>query len=417
MYRSGGERRRPSAAWPLDATVSVRILHVCPYSDATFGGPVSTLLGLTSAQSRAGDVVTVATASHPSRSHSIIPQLESAGVRVVVTGPHRGTFTRVRDSGALLAAIADADIVHVHGIWENLVVHALRGSAAAGIPSVLRPCGMLTGWSLSRHALRKRLLWRARARNAVASASAIHFASEQERRETRVVPIGAQRVFVEPNGIDVTAYTGGDAARFRARFALPDGAPILLFIGRMHAGKGLDALIDAFVLVGGDVVLVIAGPSDRAYVKKLERAAEEHGVRDRVHFVGMIGASDRRDALAAAHVFILPSEHESFGNSALEALAAGVPSIVTDRVPLASFVAACDAGAVCGISAEQIGHEIRAMLNRIPPFNESAMAAARARASRCAAPFDWALVAARIGDEYRSIVDAERPHRMPGSVS
>jgi glycosyltransferase involved in cell wall biosynthesis len=112
----------------------------------------------------------------------------------------------------------------------------------------------------------------------------------------------------------------------RARLEIPADAPLVLYVGRIAAGKGLDHLLAA-VRELPEAHLVISGPDDR------------HGVStnaDRVHTLPMTDEPPRR-LYPQADVFVLASEGESFGMVAAEAAAAGTPVIVSDRCGVAGF--------------------------------------------------------------------------------
>jgi glycosyltransferase involved in cell wall biosynthesis len=357
---------------------------------------------MATAQREAGASVTVATMQHSHTAHSVIGELRDAGVDVMTAGRGRGPLLHSPHVRRLTAITADHDVIHVHGVWEHIVTAFLRSAVRAGRPSILRPCGMLTQWSLARHPLRKRVLWRIRAGSAAASARMIHFSSEQERDETTLLPRDGQDWFVEPNGIVAESFTGGNGATFRRRFAIPDTDRIVLFIGRLHPGKGIENLIRAFSVFSSadDAILVIAGPPDTpAYGGELDRIARESGAAARIRFIGPVSQSLRNDALASADVFALVSDHESFGNSALEALAAGVPALVSDRVPLSHHIVAHDCGVVCRTDTASVSRGLDTLLQRSRADREIGT-----RARACAAEFEWRRVASRIMNRYGSLL-------------
>jgi glycosyltransferase involved in cell wall biosynthesis len=372
----------------------MKILHVLPYSDAAYGGPVATLCGLAAAQARAGDRVALATLQQADGLHSVVTALERNGVDVAVLGTGRGPLMHSSGTRAVGALVAAADIVHVHGVWEQLVTRALAAAAAADVPCIIRPCGMLTEWSMRRHAMRKRVAWSILVGRAARRATAVHFATQQECDETTLLPAHGQRSFIEPNGVDVTAFTGGDAAAFRELHRIRDGR-VVLFLGRLHPGKGIEHLIPAFADATTNDTLVLAGPAGDAYRRQLESMVSAFGLHERVRFTGMLSDRQRRDALAAADVFALPSEHESFGNAALEALASGTKVMVSNRVPLAPTIEAYGCGVVCEPARASVAGALEAALTSIVDA---------ASATACAARFDWPVVAARVRVRYEETI-------------
>jgi glycosyltransferase involved in cell wall biosynthesis len=115
----------------------------------------------------------------------------------------------------------------------------------------------------------------------------------------------------------------------------------MLFLGRLHVKKGVEMLIDAFRAVRPPMRLVVAGPPDTAaYGERLRRRAE--GLP--VDFVGMLRGEEKWGALAAAEVFALPSHQENFGVAVAEALAAGTPVLVSERVNIWREIVEAGAG-------------------------------------------------------------------------
>src|SRR5207302_198290 len=100
-----------------------------------------------------------------------------------------------------------------------------------------------------------------------------------------------------------------------------------------------DTLIEAFARVRrrlGDVRLVVAGPDDEGLTPSLREKTVALGVAGDVEFVGLLNASGRLAALTNADVWVLPSKTENFGTSVIEAMAAGVPVVISPAVNLAS---------------------------------------------------------------------------------
>src|SRR5207253_7680037 len=131
-----------------------------------------------------------------------------------------------------------ADVVHIHGLWEEIQHQAARSSRQSGVPYVFRPCGMLDPWALSQGRWRKRLFMALRLRPDLNSAEALHFTSELERDLTG--PLGLRsKPIVEPNGIRVEEFEDlPPAGQFRERYPPLRDRPLLLFLGRVHLKKG-----------------------------------------------------------------------------------------------------------------------------------------------------------------------------------
>jgi glycosyltransferase involved in cell wall biosynthesis len=144
-------------------------------------------------------------------------------------------------------------------------------------------------------------------------------------------------VAVIPNGIsEAWLESLGDAGAFREKFALPAERRILLFLSRVSPKKGLTMLLEAVQNLRRDFAewqLVIAGPDEFGHRAEVEDAIRQRGLGKEVRIVGPIFDQVKRDAYAAADLFVLPSFSEGAPVVILEALAAAVPVLATKASP------------------------------------------------------------------------------------
>ncbi len=126
-----------------------------------------------------------------------------------------------------------------------------------------------------------------------------------------------------PNGVDLDA--------FRPGVAIPDSGPLrILCVGRLIERKGQHHLIEAVKRLtdaGMDVRLELVGTGDAQPVN--EAQAQALGIADRVHFSGYVPREEIAAHYASAHVFVLPSYNEGMSVATLEAMASGLPIIIT----------------------------------------------------------------------------------------
>ena len=160
--------------------------------------------------------------------------------------------------------------------------------------------------------------------------------------------IAAEKLHVIYNGVDLEYFDPDRRlalrAQVRGEFGCQEGDKLFSFVGSGFARKGLDTAIDALAATGRrDFRLVVAG-RDRAAPHFAARAAAA-GVADRVVFLG--GLEDVRPAYAAADCFMLPTRYDPFPNAALEALAMGVPVIVSSQCGAAEIIEPGRNGWVC----------------------------------------------------------------------
>jgi glycosyltransferase involved in cell wall biosynthesis len=300
------------------------------------------------------------------------------------------------------------DVVHVHAIFSHACIAAARACRRHGVPYVLRPLGTLDPWSLGQKWLRKRLLWRLGGRRAFEGAAAVHYTAAQEQRLAEKFA-GAGRGVVIPLGVDDELLEATSAASsFRDRHPALSKSPYVLVLGRLHPKKGLEQLLDVFLDLTREQAfsgwrLVVAGDGAPEYVRRLERLAEERWGRGRVVFTGWLDGAERLSALREATVVALVSHQENFGLSIVEAMACGVPVLVSHHVNLAEEIEGARAGWVTSLHRAALLGTLRGVLGADDEW------ARRGRAGRelVRGRFVWPAVALELMKLYRSIVRHE----------
>jgi glycosyltransferase involved in cell wall biosynthesis len=310
----------------------LRILFAAPAwaPSRAFGGPVVAAGELVRRLVARGHIVEVLTTTildlhrrPTARSHFGV--VDGASVHYLGT-PLRYRWMGIPPSLPLaLARLKRPDVVHVFGFRDPVTTGTAAWCRLARVPYVFEPLGMFQP-RLRKVAL-KRLLDSTLYRGVARGAAAVVVASERERKDAIAGGVPAEKVVVRGNGFpDPAEKLGSDPAGVRPLLGIPDEAPLLLYVGRIAAGKGIDHLLAA-VRELPDAHLVIAGPDDR-------HSIETDG--ERVHTLPMTEEPPRR-LYPQADVFVLASEGESFGLVAAEAAAAGTPVIVSDRCGIAGF--------------------------------------------------------------------------------
>jgi glycosyltransferase involved in cell wall biosynthesis len=153
-------------------------------------------------------------------------------------------------------------------------------------------------------------------------------------------------------------------------------------------------------------MLVLAGPDDEDLAPSLRALSRQLGIDARVRFTGMLRGDDKLGALAAAGVWALPSHTENFGVAVVEAMAAGLPVVISPQVNIARDVAAADAGIACKRTPEAFAAHIGALLDdetKRRALGESARAFARR--------YDWSRVAPQLADMYAQVAGKPRTVR------
>jgi len=382
--------------------MTCRVLHVISGLNLHSGGPAVALAGLAIGQKRAGLTVSVVASYRAGREPQLDAELRREGVDVACVGPCHGHLARAPDLPAAVAAgVEAADIVHIHSLFEEVQYLAATCARARGKPYVIRPCGMLSTWSLRRSWLKKRLYMTWRLSSMLRSAAALHYTTHFEHRAAGRLALRPPTI-VEPNGVDLSDYvTLPTRGAFRARFDIPPTAPLVTFLGRVHPGKGVEHLVRALGSGGvPNATLAVVGPDSGGHLAAMQSLATRIGVADRVVFTGLLSGQERIAALVDADVFSLPSDHENFGIAVAEAMAAGAPVIVSPDVGLADDVMAAAAGSVVGSEPGTLAPELARWLGD-PTMCRAAGKRGRAFAMQ---HYDWYDIGRRWSGHYASLL-------------
>ena len=362
----------------------MKVLHVIPSLSRVHGGPSNAIWTMAKALTGRGYEVTVLTTDNDGsgRRSAAEPAVDRDGVRIVML-PQTSEFytTSLRSIGWLIRHVRHFDVVHTHALFSFIPVIAAWVARWRGVPLIVRPLGTLNAYGLSvRRPLLKRVSLALIERPILRNAFAVHCTSEAEVRDVLAVCPQAKTVVIP---LSVPAFDRAPDAAIRALLGDRSG-PVVLFLSRMDPKKNIEVLLDAFALLLAErnsLTLLIAGDGDAAYVQSLRARAKALRIDKQVLWAGRVDGVTKAAALSAATVFALPSHSENFGIAAAEALAAGVPCVLSPGVAIAAQVADCGAGIVAEATATATADAIAVYLDS-PDRREAASRAARQMAVR-----------------------------------
>jgi len=334
----------------------MRILNVtqsyAPFYE--FGGPPEKVKALSEGLAALGHEVTVLTADWglQQRIADLPGEAEAedspfgkksqvAGVKAVYL-PNWGHYRAASWNPALprflRARLKTFHVVHIFGLYDLLGARTAARAREYGIPYVVEPIGMYV--PIVRNLPLKRIYHRLVGRTLLQNAAAIVATSEQEKAELVSGGLPVQKIVLRRNGV-----RGPDSVPepgfLRLHFKLPPDAKIILFLGRLSQKKSPDLLLEAFAEISSAhpfTHLIFVGPDEADMRIKLMQMAGEHQLSERVHFLGAISGKDKWSAYSDSYIFVLPSQNENFGNTAAEAVAVSIPSVLTDRCGIAPLL-------------------------------------------------------------------------------
>lgn len=316
--------------------------HVLHYMDEILeenGGVVRAVLDLCLLMSNQGWRVTLVTSDATDVPPEWLAGAEGCPRTVVMPLPKKslGDFAP-DDAQRLTELIKEADVVHLHTIWDTVNLRVAKHARACGTPYVISTHGMLDHWATNQGKWKKRIYWNLFGRRFFQQAACIHCTAEGEREQVATW-CDDSSIVVCPLCFDVTDYQQLPGAEL-AQSELPvlkNDLPKVLFLSRLHHKKGIDILLRATKLLedrGMPIELLLAGPGDDDYRILLEQLAVELGIRERTHFLGMVRGESKISLYQACDLFALATHQENFGIVLVEAMACQLPVITTPMVDI-----------------------------------------------------------------------------------
>lgn len=354
----------------------LRVLHVLGRIGAEQGGSAAAAVAVARTTRAAGDRATLLTTVG---SPEELPGPEELGDVDLVACPRSwpGCWALSWSLVGWLRRHAHRyDLLEVHEVFSFPALACWWAARRSGVPLVIRPHGSLEPYDMAHnHPWLKRLL-RPALRRLLEDCAAVWLTAQRE--SANLAGLGAAPCTVV-TALPVDAPSSpGDGAGFRASLGLTAQARIVLFLGRLDRKKGLIRLVEAVDRVRAEdprAVLVVAGSGDPAFATELRSRVAGLDHPSAVHLVGYLGGQRKRDALAAADLFVLHSDNENFGIAPVEAVQAGLPVLVSDEVYVGDDLAAAGVAVVvpAGDSAA-LSCEIAALL--ADPARRATLAAA-----------------------------------------
>jgi glycosyltransferase involved in cell wall biosynthesis len=291
------------------------------------------------------------------------------------------------------------DLVHAHWIVPNGVI-------AAGVGSVPLAIG-LHGSDVF---LAEKPGVRHLARRALRRAKLLTGCSPELVDRIRALGFPEERSRVIPYGVDVNAFSPAPERRaiWRTRLGVPEGAPLILGVGRMATKKGFHVLLEALpelLAAHPEAHVVLAGGGD--LLDRFTALAKSPELAGRLHLPGSVLRDTLPDLYRAADIFVLPAVHDAKGNVdglpnvILEAMASGLPVVASgiSGIPLA-----VEDGRTGLLVPEKEPQALLAALRRLVSGLEGAPGEAREMGERgrrkAVAELTWDAVAARYREGY-----------------
>ena len=223
------------------------------------------------------------------------------------------------------------------------------------------------------------------------------------------------RPFVIPNPV-AGHYFDRDSLRIQFHRQYPGlrDRHVVLFLSRLDEIKGLDLLLPAFAILRrqmDNVSLIVAGGGTASYAARLRQMARTLGIEADITWTGFIDEKQKFSAMAGATVFVLPSYSENFGIAVVEAMACGLPVVVSDRVAIHGEVSAARAGLVVPCNIDALAKSMESILK-----NPNLQAEMATNAMELAKTFSTNAVTSKIIALYEEVLYRKISARPPSKA-
>ncbi len=371
----------------------MRVCHIVPSLEERHGGPSKSVRALANHVAVAGDTVELLATEEIVGSFTPADS-DRAAVRV---------FPRIvprwlSRSPALRAHLRTTafDCVHHHSLWLLPLRYAAAAARTHQAPLIISPRGMMSGWAWRHHRGRKWLASLLVHPGAFTQAAGWHATSPEEAADIRALGF-KQPICVSPNGVEIPSETETNTARAKWLELCPAARtrPVAVFYSRLHRKKRVRELIDLWLSAPrGDWLLLVTGLTEEYSAAGL---AAEVAARGATGKIAILDSAGHPPPYAIASLFVLPSHSENFGLVIAEALAAGVPALVTDTTPWSGLAAQ---GAGWCVPWEKFGATLSSAL-ATPP--EELRAMGRRGRDWVARDYSWGKAATLLHEFYQRL--------------
>ena len=265
----------------------------------------------------------------------------------------------------LFREVYEFDIVHTHGTWYFPQFIAYWAAKRSRTPLIASIHGELSDVRLSYRSFKKKIYSALIQKKILREASGVHALSQKEAQDIMNYAPN-NRVIIIPNGVDCDCLekvpSHGSLGEHYTRIK---DKKVILFLGRIEEGKGLDLLARSAGILcrkRHDVHFLIAGPDNWGYGVVLKHIVKEEGVLDNVTFTGLLTGQEKHEALAISDIFVLPSRSEGFSVAVLEAMACGLPVIISRQCNFPE-VGEKGCGRVINMDAEELSEALAVLLD------------------------------------------------------
>lgn len=390
----------------------MKVLHVIPSVSPALGGPTQVVLNLVKSLQECGVDAEIVTTNDNGATLLDVPLnqcIEYEGVPVWFlprfSPPLKEYIFSPAISQWLWQHIREYDILDNHYLFSYASTCAGAIARWQNVPYTVRTMGQLAPWALAQSRLKKKVYSFLLERHNLNRADAIHCTSSGEVEDVRNFGLETPTVTL-PLGVNQPVEWPQAKQKVREIYGISKEVPVVLFLSRLHYKKRPDLLIQSLSRLANQNYpfhLILAGSGEEDYLTYLKNLVSSLGLTDQTSFPGFVAGKDKDLLLQGSDIFVLPSFSENFGIAVAEAIAAGLPAILTPDIQISPEIAAAKAGLVVEGEEEALANAIAQLLTspqqrQVMGENGKSLASHR---------YSWSAIASHLTDAYRSIIDRQ----------
>ncbi len=352
----------------------LKILHVTPvyFPAFKYGGPSVSEYKMDKTLATKGLIIDVMTtnAGLEKRTDIVLNQwIDHEGIRIKYF-PYFFKDNYTFSPPMLWSILNEAknyDIIHLQLFWSFSTLAGSIGSLVNKKPYVISPGGALYKDAIYMKSQNvKKLYFHLIAKHCVRRANAIFYTTEDERDNVADFLKLDNKSSIIPIGVDLNEYKKlPEKGLFKSKYSILKDKRYILFLGRINKKKGVDILVEAFKELAkdyNDLYLVIAGPDNDGYKKKIEKKLKDYCLLEKVLFPGILSEQEKLSAYVDAEAYVLSSYSENFAVTIIESIACGTPVVISNKIGIFEIIQKYDAGVIVDLNSRDLYRGIKTLL-------------------------------------------------------
>lgn len=259
--------------------------------------------------------------------------------------------------------IKDFDIVHIYSWYHHIGIEFFKTAKKYGIPLIFTAMGTLQNNAQSFYKKQKSIIDFLYTKKIINYASTLHSVGNSEIETYLKYGGKIEKIIKIENGINLNDFELKNNSDILKRLNM-ENKSYILYLGRLHKKKGIELLLNSFKILNNtnkEIYLIIAGSGENTYVQKIKTTVKDLGLESMVKFTGLVSHDEKITLLSFAKLFSLTSISDIHPRAIQEALAMGVPVVISKESDYPE-VEEYDAGRIVNLDSKEICHAFEELL-------------------------------------------------------